>query len=171
VSIRVPSWATGATLTVEGQVHGAAAGHYAQAERPWRPGDEIILDLPVAPRWTFPDPRLDAVRGSVAIERGPLVYCAESVDLPPGLALDRLAVVTSAPPIDAPAGDAAAPLAVHVAAVTEAAGPPPLWPYGAERPAAAAAAQQPLRMIPFYARANRGPATMRVFLPEHRAND
>jgi DUF1680 family protein len=25
----------------------------------------------------------------------------------------------------------------------------------------------PVRLVPFYARANRGPAAMRVFLPEH----
>ncbi|MFE7386110.1 hypothetical protein [Streptomyces sp. NPDC057582] len=32
------------------------------------------------PRPTRPDPRVDAVRGCVAIERGPVVYCLESAD-------------------------------------------------------------------------------------------
>ena len=36
------------------------------------------------PRLTVPDPRIDAVRGCVAIERGPLVYCIETADLPAG---------------------------------------------------------------------------------------
>jgi DUF1680 family protein len=165
LSLRVPSWASGATLTVDGQRRDVAAGHYAQVERPWRSGDEIVLDLPIAPRWTFPDPRLDAVRGTVAVERGPLVYCMESVDLPDGLALDRLAVVTSAPPADAAATDAPAARAVTVSAIATG-GDPPAWPYGAERPAVPAAIHGALRMIPFYARANRGPAAMRVFLPE-----
>jgi len=170
VSLRVPSWASGATLTVDGTPRGVAAGQYAQAERPWRPGDEILLDLPVAPRWTFPDPRLDAVRGSVAVERGPLVYCVESIDLPAGLDLDRAAVITSAPPVDAPAAGEAA-IAVTVPVTAEATGDAPRWPYGPDRLAAGAPAQQPLRMVPFYARANRGPAAMRVFLPEHRTDD
>jgi DUF1680 family protein len=164
LSLRVPSWARGATVTVDGQRRDAAAGQYAQVERPWRPGDELILELPIAPRWTFPDVRLDAVRGTVAVERGPLVYCLESVDLPAGRDLDRLAVVTNAPPIDAPV-EPSAPLGVHVPAIATA-GDPPGWPYGADRPAAAAAVPEPVRMVPFYARANRGPAAMRVFLPE-----
>ena len=168
VSVRVPSWATGATLTVDGQSRSAAAGQYAQAERPWRPGDELVLELPIAPRWTFPDPRLDATRGTVAVERGPLVYCVESLDVPAGLDLDRVAVLTGAPPVDAPAAHGAP--AVNVPAVSAAADEPPSWPYAADRPAAGATAGQPLRMIPFYARANRGPAAMRVFLPEHRTD-
>ena len=36
----------------------------------------------MTPRWTRPDPRVDALRGCVAIERGPLVYCFEQTDQP-----------------------------------------------------------------------------------------
>jgi len=171
VAVRVPSWARGATLTVDGGTRGAPAGQYAGAERAWRPGDELVLELPIAPRWTFPDPRLDAVRGTVAVERGPLVYCVESVDLPAGLDLDRVAVVTRAPPVDAPRGDPTAPLGVNVPVIAAAAGDPPGWPYGLDRPGAIAAAAQALHLVPFYARANRGPAAMRVFLPEHGGED
>lgn len=175
MSLRVPSWARGATLTVDGRRRDAAPGGYAQAERPWLPGDQIILDLPIAPRWTFPDPRIDAVRGTVAVERGPLVYCLESVDLPASLPFDRFAVVTSAPPADAPAASAAtgsaatpserAPQPVTVSGIAST-GDAPAWPYGADRPTVPSPAQHPVRLIPFYARANRGPAEMRVFLPE-----
>ena len=48
-----------------------------------RPGldtcSELSLDMPA--RITAPDPRIDAVRGTVAIERGPLVYALEEADL------------------------------------------------------------------------------------------
>src|SRR5256885_2551845 len=44
-------------------------------------------------RFTWPDPRVDALRGCVAVERGPLVLCAESLDLrtsgPRSTATDR----------------------------------------------------------------------------------
>lgn len=165
LSLRVPSWAKGARLTADGQTRDAAAGQYAQIERPWRAGDEIVLELPIAPRWTFPDPRIDAVRGTIAVERGPLVYCMESVDLPAGLDLDRLAVTTQAPPADAPDATGATAHAVTVSAVEATPDDRPRWPYG-ERPPAASAPLQSLRMIPFFARANRGPAAMRVFVPE-----
>src|SRR5699024_8646568 len=50
----------------------------------------VALDL--SPRWTYPHPRIDAVRGTVALERGPLVYCLEEVDLPDGVALQDVVV-------------------------------------------------------------------------------
>jgi uncharacterized protein len=163
IALRVPSWAEGATLAASGKPSAVAAGMYAEAERPWRPGDELILDLPIAPRWTYPDPRLDAVRGTVAVERGPVVYCLESVDLPDQLDLDRVAVLTGAPPVDAPAG---AKVDVEVQALAAAPGEPPAWPYASTPVGPTAEAPSRLRLIPFYARANRGPAAMRVFLPE-----
>ena len=43
------------------------------------------------------DPRLDAARGAVAIEYGPLVYCLEAVDNP-GHRLDDLTLDTAVMP-------------------------------------------------------------------------
>ena len=57
--------------------------------RTWAAGDELLLDLPLEVRFTYADPRVDAARGSVALERGPLVYCLEAVDNP-GQRLDDL---------------------------------------------------------------------------------
>src|SRR5580693_8725820 len=54
--------------------------------------DEITLRLDLTPRWTHPDRRVDAVRGCVAIERGPLVYCFEQADQPAGVPVEDLAV-------------------------------------------------------------------------------
>ena len=55
---------------------------YLRLRRAWQAGDQISLRLDMTPRWTYPDPRVDAVRGCVAIERGPLVYCFEQADQP-----------------------------------------------------------------------------------------
>ena len=51
----------------------------------------------------FPHPRIDAVRGCVAVERGPLVYCFEHVDQAEGADLDDLALVGGTPLADSPA--------------------------------------------------------------------
>ncbi|MEU4190874.1 beta-L-arabinofuranosidase domain-containing protein [Kribbella sp. NPDC026611] len=71
VELRIPGWAEGAT------VNGASvpAGGYARVE-----AAEIELHLPLTPRVVAADPRIDAVRGCVALERGPLVYAVEQVD-------------------------------------------------------------------------------------------
>jgi hypothetical protein len=69
LSLRIPTWAEGATLTVNAKAEPApAAGGFARVERTWRAGDGLELALPMKPRisrW-FND--------SVAIERGPLVF-------------------------------------------------------------------------------------------------
>ena len=71
VSLRVPAWA-----------HGRDARRRSRSSPATRPttGTELRARAPATPRWTHPDPRVDAVRGCVAAERGPLVYCLESTD-------------------------------------------------------------------------------------------
>jgi DUF1680 family protein len=53
---------------------------YAVIARTWSPGDVVILDLPMPVRRVVADERVVDDRGKVAIERGPIVYCAEGVD-------------------------------------------------------------------------------------------
>jgi DUF1680 family protein len=69
LQLRIPAWAAGATLTVNGHAEPApSAGTFARIERTWNAGDRVELKLPMAPRasrW-FHD--------SVAVERGPLVF-------------------------------------------------------------------------------------------------
>jgi DUF1680 family protein len=55
---------------------------YARHTRDWRPGDAVTLDLDMTPRQVFPHPRVDALRGSAAFQRGPLIYCLEQADQP-----------------------------------------------------------------------------------------
>jgi DUF1680 family protein len=76
LEFRIPAWAEGAT--VNGKP--VDAGQYARVEQTWSPGDTVELQLPLTPRTVTAAPRVDAVRGCVAIERGPLVYAVEQVD-------------------------------------------------------------------------------------------
>ena len=129
---------------------------YGALERDWRPGDELRLDLPLAPRWTRPDPRVDAVRGCVAAERGPLVYCAESVDQDPAARLDEVAVDASAAPAELGTdGGLGGAVTLGCTAGSLPVGEP-------DRVSAA----RPLTLIPYHLWANRGPAAMRVWLPQ-----
>ena len=83
LSVRIPAWADGAVLEAGGKaVEDVRPGTYATVTRAWRPGDRLLLTLPVEPRLTSPHERVDAVRGCLAIERGPLVYCLEQTDHP-----------------------------------------------------------------------------------------
>jgi DUF1680 family protein len=53
---------------------------YARIERTWQPGDQVQLSLPMPVRRVGSHPNLDDNAGRVAIERGPIVYCAEEAD-------------------------------------------------------------------------------------------
>ena len=83
LTLRVPSWADGARAhrserdTPHRRVRHGGRGMSVRARRR---GDPRVCRSIRAGR--CPDPRIDAVRGCVAVERGPMVMCVESVDLP-----------------------------------------------------------------------------------------
>jgi uncharacterized protein len=93
LAVRIPAWSreTGFRLNDDPEREvGLAPGGYLMLRRRWHPGDRLTLRFDLAPRWTYPDRRIDAVRGCVAIERGPLVYCFEQADQPGGVRVDDL---------------------------------------------------------------------------------
>jgi DUF1680 family protein len=55
---------------------------YIVLERAWQLGDGVELSLNLEPYLVEAHPRVDAICGSVAIQRGPLAYCLEAVDQP-----------------------------------------------------------------------------------------
>ncbi|HEX4566756.1 MAG TPA: beta-L-arabinofuranosidase domain-containing protein [Vicinamibacterales bacterium] len=53
---------------------------YARIERAWKPGDTVEIALPMPVRRVAANVAVRENRGTVALERGPLVYCAEWPD-------------------------------------------------------------------------------------------
>lgn len=157
LSLRVPSWATGAELTEPGGQRRGVRPGTAEITRVFAPGDEIRLDLPLLPRWVEADPRVDAVRGSVAVERGPIVLCAESADLPGDLDVDAIHVDPSVPPADR---DGQVVVGGSLVNASDAA-----WPYGPIGTGTPDSRAAEIPLIPYHSWANRGPSTMRVWLP------
>ncbi|MEV1064363.1 beta-L-arabinofuranosidase domain-containing protein [Streptomyces sp. NPDC050263] len=169
LSLRVPDWTRGSTARLtapDGSCRTAPPGT-AAVTQVFRPGDEIRLDLPVRPRWTAPDPRVDAVRGALAVERGPLVYCAESVDLPDGHDVDAIRTDPSTAPQDGPDDT----VVVDGDAIAYDAQSDAPWPYRPlDAPAGPPAAERAgIVLVPYHSWANRGPSTMRVWLPTRGA--
>ena len=160
LQLRVPMWAaTGATLQV-GEERTPVSPGYAAVTRTFASGDVIHLRLPVEPRWTRPHPRIDAVRGSVAVERGPLVLCMESVDL--GASVNDVVVDTSTAPSQR---DGVTFVRAGTIPLAE-----PSWPYGDDATATTSDLHE-VPMISYHEWANRGPSTMRVWLPELGSTD
>ena len=60
LSIRVPGWCPRATLTLDGATLLAeSAPGYLTVRRTWQRGERLSLHLPMEPRITTPDPRID----------------------------------------------------------------------------------------------------------------
>jgi uncharacterized protein len=97
LSLRVPEWSTDARLSDPDGATSVVQPGYATISRRWRAGDTVVLELPMPVRLSAAAPRVDAVRGCRAIERGPLVYAVEQIDQPAGLAVDDLHLVDADP--------------------------------------------------------------------------
>jgi uncharacterized protein len=83
LKLRLPGWCRSASLAINGQpvdLAGKMALGYVCLERTWQPGDQVRLwlPMPVERFYANPDARQDV--GSVALQRGPIVYCIEQVD-------------------------------------------------------------------------------------------
>ena len=94
IMLRIPDWASEANLKVNGQSSSTNTqpGRYAVLDRVWSAGDTIQLDLPMTARLIQANPLVEELRNQVAIMRGPLVYCLESVDLPEGVDLAEVTI-------------------------------------------------------------------------------
>ena len=102
--LRVPGWAHGAAELSEDADQRGLRGH-VEIRRVFRPADSVRVTFPAGARVTYPDPRIDAVRGTFAVERGPLVLALESPDLPAGWSVNE---VTADPDSLADDGDGTA---------------------------------------------------------------
>ena len=80
--LRIPEWANGAAITVNGAVVDVETrpGSYAEIVRQWQAGDVIRLLLPMPVQRLTCHPAVADVFGRVALQRGPLVYCIEQAD-------------------------------------------------------------------------------------------
>lgn len=159
LTLRIPPWARGtATVSESGSEGRPAVGSAVQVHRRFAPGDTVRLQIPVEPRWTIPDPRIDAVRGTAAVELGPLVLCAESTDLPGDVEVDAIHV----DPREAPTIQDGR-VVVHGSLVKA---DDATWPYRDSGTGPASGRQDTgIPLLPYHAWANRGPSTMRVWLP------
>lgn len=148
LAIRIPGWAAGAALEINGDAIFAPAGDYARIERVWRAGDTVRLRLPMDARQVRGHHRVDAVRGAVALERGPLVYAVEQIDQDPGVTVDDVQLLQKDAVLQQPIGLFGGIPALRLAARVGPRGP-----------------RATLTAIPYFMWANREIGPMRVWLP------
>jgi DUF1680 family protein len=146
--LRVPGWCRSAKLTLPGSTDPLMVGPgIAEQTRLWAVGDTIVLDFDMPVRVVQPHPHVDAVRGCVAVQRGPLVYCVESADAPPGVELEDVRFDAGREPTTVERPD----LGTGVV--------------GVAIPVHANGSVTTMAAIPYFAWANRQVEAMRVWIP------
>ncbi|HEX4092607.1 MAG TPA: beta-L-arabinofuranosidase domain-containing protein [Trebonia sp.] len=155
--LRVPAWASGVAVLSEPATTRTSSA--VEIRRTFRAGDAVQVTFPAAARATHPDPRIDSARGAFAVEQGPLVLALESTDLPPDWSVNEITADPGSLATD-DAGATTVDVYRHLPA-------PAPWPYYAE-PAGKDGERVRARLIPYHQWANRGPATMRTWLPVAR---
>jgi hypothetical protein len=157
--LRIPSWAPSYTLSLNGANvqpdsttktdslrstacdYNPSAARSVALDRVWQPGDALALTLQLPIRLLRQDRRLPRCGGMVAVTRGPLVYCLESIDNPD---VDIFDVTLDPVSLKAAYDEALLGGAVRIT--------------GSSR------AGQPLSFIPYFLWGNRGPTAMTVFV-------
>ena len=84
VNLRIPAWAEGASVSVNGKRATVAAGTFARVQREWKSGDRIELELPMKTRLEAIDTQHP---DTVAVLVGPLVLFGDQA---PGLSRSQL---------------------------------------------------------------------------------
>lgn len=188
LGLRIPAWSDTTRVTGAGGEASPAPGTVHVIDRDWHAGETVELVFDTTPHRYVADARIDASRGQVAIERGPLVYAVEQADQQ-GFTVDDLTVDAGAPITEERRDDLLdGVVALHVPAYAPATHEQAAWPYrridaaptgGAGHVADATSVDEtggsarvapPLQevtatAVPYYAWANRGAAPMRVWLP------
>ncbi|MDF7826716.1 glycoside hydrolase family 127 protein [Pontiellaceae bacterium B12227] len=165
VMLRIPAWAEGTTIKVNGKDAGikATAGQFATVSNAWKTGDVIELDIPMEAKLMVGNPLIEETRNQAAIKRGPLVYCMETPDLPKDTSILNVYLpsdIKLKPSTDPRLTDGAVTLAGKVLL------------YDDEQDAMYRTLENKPKMkklqtqfVPYYAWSNRGTAEMSVWLP------
>lgn len=168
LAIRIPIWARNAQIAMDGRDVGTRdpGTGYHVIRHAWQPGDRIRVLLDLVPRLTVANPRADATRGAVAIERGPLVYCLEAIDNRSVQHLADLRLDPQAPLTET--FEASLLEGVHAITAQGWQTETEAWAKSLYRtfPPPAHDRAATLTAVPYYAWANRGPGAMQVWIPQ-----
>ncbi len=167
--LRVPGWANGASVRINYQPVDVSAkpGSYLEIRRAWHAGDTIDLELPMTTRLMEANPLVEEDLNQVAVQRGPMVYCLESMDLPHGIKMNDVSI-----PANIRLGARYDQRLLGGIAVLEGkalARSNGSWTGKLYRELELAKSQSvAVRFIPYFVWANRGPSEMSVWLPLER---
>lgn len=167
LKLRVPGWVGDMSVRVNFrpvQVTKPARSAYVELRRTWRAGDIVDLDLLMRTELIEAHPLIEETLSQVAVKRGPVVYCLESIDLPDGVKPLDVVILPEAELLARYDGRLLG--GVVVLEGTALARSVDDWTGQLYRPLGTHVLRPvKIRLIPYYAWGNRGRGEMSVWLP------
>jgi hypothetical protein len=163
--LRIPGWATGAEISVNGkkQSQTAKPGTYAELTHKWKKGDQVELRLPMDAQLVEANPLVEEVRNQIAVKRGPVVYCIESADIPANRSIFDYTISANNPL--KPKAVTIANSKLYALEGNVELVPNESWTGQLYRPINTKKETVQLQLVPYYAWGNRGKGDMSVWLP------
>jgi len=157
--LRVPGWCDSPSVAVNRKrTRATNQNGYLVVERTWEAGDKVELNLPMPARRIQSNPNVKDNVGSLALARGPLIYCLEQTDQ--SAPVDSI----SLPAAVAIKNEKSAALGGVVLLRGEGLAASRDWGGGLYR-SLAAPTKVMVTAIPYYAWDNREAGSMRVWIP------
>jgi DUF1680 family protein len=166
IFLRIPGWAEDAHVTINGESLGTGlkSEQYFEIRRKWTKGDRIELVFPMSVQLLEAHPLVEEARNQVAIRRGPIIYCLESVDLPDNVGIMDVAISPEAPFQNRFIKDLLGGVTVLATTANVRAGGD--WDDTLYRRRSTEKSKTvDIRLIPYYAWGNRGDGEMTVWIP------
>jgi len=172
LKLRIPGWIHGEQVRAE--LNGVplpgswVPGTYAEIRRRWHLNDVVKLSMPFTATLWKANPLVEETLNQVAVMYGPLVYCLESIDLPPGVGVEDVAL--SLDPRhegfrarkEKIAGAELVTLTTPALCTSQTGGAPgPLYLRVDREPPR----EIEIKLVPYYAWNNRGDGDMTVWIP------
>ena len=164
IFLRIPQWCKSYQLRINGIVPKVRdrKGGYVIAERIWKAGDKIEITLDMAATLIESNPLVEETKNQVTVKRGPVVYCLESTDLPGQNVFD----------VVIPASIKLQPIAMKIdnGNIMALIGEAKLlenndWKNKLYKEVNTTTKPVKIKLIPYYAWANRGKTDMTVWMP------
>jgi len=167
--VRIPGWSTKNSVKVNGkEIAGAKPGEYLAIRKRWAENDTIDLSFDMTTHLLKANPAVTEDRGRVAFQRGPIVFCMEHLDQPDhgvGMNLAGYTVLldgATTAHFEASLLDGVMVL-THPATISKSATDVALYfPASTPKPPESPTT---VKLIPYYAWANRESASMQVWIP------
>lgn len=165
LNLRIPVWEHNASVSVNGEIlEKPQAQTYVTIQRKWKAGDVVEMEFSMEVQKIVANPLVEQLWNQIAIQRGPVVYCLESPDLNEGEHVSEMII-----PYNAKFEASYKPNLLNGLTVLKTNAiwkKMPDWDKQLYQEMNSQESQEKLiRLIPYYAWANRGISEMTVWLP------